>query len=419
MNKSDFPIFKTHPQLVYLDNASTSQKPQVVIDSIADFYTKSNANIHRGIYQLAEEATNKYNYARATTANFLGADFEEIIFTSGTTESINLIAQMILLHNSNTKAKKSILISEMEHHSNLIPWQKVAKRLNWDLEYIKVQKDFTLDYADFEKKLTNTTAVLAITHMSNVLGTINDIETMCDYAKDINPNITTIIDGAQYIPHYKIDIGKQKNIDFYCFSGHKILGPTGIGVMYGKKEILETLEPAKFGGGMISRVEKTTSTWTILPEKFEAGTPNIASAIGLGVAINYIENLDQNKLETHMTKIADYTYTQLSSLPEITLFHSVQDREPFTASTQTSTKYANHSGAVYSFSVKNIHPHDIAQILDRDNIAIRAGHHCTQVLHKETLSITATNRVSLYFYNQTEDIDKLVSSIKKIITKFR
>jgi len=419
MNKSDFPIFKIHPQLVYLDNASTSQKPQVVIDSIADFYTKSNANIHRGIYRLAEEATDKYSDAREIIANFLRVDFEEIVFTSGTTESINLIAQMILLYNFNTKAKKSILISEMEHHSNLVPWQKVAKRLNWDLEYIKVQKDFTLDYADFEKKLTNTTAVLAITHMSNVLGTINNIETMCNYAKDINPNITTVIDGAQYIPHYKFDIGKQKNIDFYCFSGHKTLGPTGIGVMYGKKEILETLEPAKFGGGMISKVEKTTSTWTTLPEKFEAGTPNIASAIGLGVAINYIENLDQNKLRTHMTKIEDYTYTQLSSLPEITLFHLAQDSEPFTASTKTGTKYINSSGAVYSFSVKNIHPHDIAQILDRDNIAIRAGHHCTQVLHKGTLNITATNRVSLCFYNQTEDIDKLVNSLKNIIIKFR
>lgn len=419
MNKSDFPIFKIHPQLVYLDNASTSQKPQVVIDSIADFYTRSNANIHRGIYQLAEEATNKYNNARGILANFLGVDFEEVVFTSGTTESINLIAQMILLHNSNTKAKKSILISEMEHHSNLIPWQKVAERLNWDLEYIKIQDDFTLDNADFEKKLTNKTAVLAITHMSNVLGTINHIETMCDYAKDINPNIITVIDGAQYIPHYKLDIGKQKNIDFYCFSGHKTLGPTGIGVMYGKKEILETLEPAKFGGGMISRVDKTTSTWASLPEKFEAGTPNIASAIGLGVAINYIENLNQNKLKAHMTKMADYTYTQLSSLPEITLFHPTQDTKPFPASTKTSTKYSNSSGAVYSFSIKNIHPHDIAQILDRDNIAIRAGHHCTQVLHKEILNITATNRVSLYFYNQTEDIDKLISSLKNIIIKFR
>lgn len=424
MNKSDFPIFKKHPQLVYLDNAATSQKPQVVIDAVLDFYTNTNANVHRGIHKLAEEATIRYENARDIIAKFLRTDSSEIIFTSGTTESINLIAQMLFeyyvsansTHNHAHKTKQSILISEMEHHANLIPWQKLAEKLGWDLEFIKTTANFQLDEEDLRNKLNRDTAILALTQMSNVLGIINDIETICAFAKSINPDIVTVIDGAQYIPHHKIDLGKQKAIDFYCFSGHKMLGPTGIGVLYGKKAILEQLEPAKFGGGMIAKVEKQNSTWAELPEKFEAGTPHIAGAIGLGAAVNYLNDLDSHKLQNHTKELITYTAKELRSLPEITLFYPSLEENSISVLPNSPT---TSSSTVFSFAVQGIHPHDVAQLLDQDNIAIRAGHHCCQILHRETLQVPATNRASLYFYNETDDIDQLIKSLKKIISKFR
>lgn len=419
MNKSDFPIFKNHPQLAYLDNAATSQKPQIVIDAITDFYTHANANVHRGIHKLAEEATIRYERSRHTIAKFLGTDSSEIIFTSGTTESINLIAQILADHlsrnsghNQSNKTKRSILISEMEHHANLIPWQKLAEKLGWNLEFIKTTPNFQLDEEDLRNKLNPDTAILALTQMSNVLGTINDVEAICTYAKSINPDIVTVIDGAQYIPHHKFDLSEQEDIDFYCFSGHKMLGPTGIGVLYGRKEILQQLEPAKFGGGMIMKVEKQNSTWAELPEKFEAGTPHIAGAVGLGAAVDYINDLDSQKLQTHMVALTAYTAKELQSLPEITLFYPNSDKKEINSSTPSSS-------TVFSFAVQGIHPHDVAQLLDQDDIAIRAGHHCCQILHRETLKVPATNRASLYFYNEKDDIDQLIKSLKKVISRFR
>ncbi len=405
MNKSDFPIFENNPELVYLDNAATSQKPQVVIDAITDFYTHTNANVHRGIHTLAEEATILYENSRYLISNFLGVDSSEIIFTSGTTESINLIAQMLFEHYISSKSrKKTILISEMEHHANLIPWQELAQRLDWDIEYVRVKDNYELDENDLSSKLKPETAIIALSHMSNVLGTIIDATSICKKAKAVNPEIITVIDGAQYIPHHKLDLGSSKDIDFYCFSGHKMLGPTGIGVLYGKKEILEQLEPAKFGGGMISKVERDSSSWAELPEMLEAGTPNIAGAIGLGAAINYLENLDSKELLKHMHELSKYTLNKLQEIPELKLFYPEKQSSVST---------------IFSFAVKGIHPHDVAQLVDNDGIAVRAGHHCCQILHREILKVPATTRVSLYFYNENDDIDKLGNSIKSIVTRFR
>lgn len=402
MNKSDFPIFKNHPKLVYLDNAATSQKPQVVIDAITDFYTNANSNVHRGIHKLAERATILYENSRKTVAGFLGVESDNIVFTSGTTEGINLIVGMIANSPFARKKSQSILLSEMEHHSNIVPWQQLAKKLGWTVEFIKITDEFRLDEDDLKNKLKKDTSVLALTHMSNVLGTINNIEELCSYAKSINPEILTVIDGAQYIPHHKVDLGKLKTVDFYCFSGHKMLGPTGIGVLYGRKELLEQLDPAKFGGGMIAKVERKKSTWAELPEKFEAGTPHIAGAIGLAAAVRYLEKIDRKKLDDHMGELSAYTVESLRSLPEVTLF-------------QPDQKEVN---TIFSFTVKSMHPHDVAQLLDQDDVAIRAGHHCCQILHRETLKIPASCRASIYFYNDKHDIDKLADSLKNIVNRF-
>lgn len=406
MHKSNFPIFTNNPQLVYLDNSATTQKPQVVIDSITNFYSNSNANIHRGIYKLAEKATLLYEKSRGIIADFLGAHASEIIFTSGATESLNLLAYMLLGYFQEKKqANSCILVSEMEHHSNLIPWQIIAKRLGWKLEYIKTKKDFTIDFKDLREKLNRNTVILSLTHMSNVTGTINDIESITKLAKEMNPEIFTVVDGAQFVPHYSINLQIQKNIDFYVFSGHKMFGPTGTGILYGKLELLEQLEPAKYGGGMISEVKRDNSTWGNIPDKFEAGTPNIAGVVGLGTAINYLTSIRSQDLEVYMEELIQYTDTKLRELSELTIYR------PKGKLCKMNT--------IFSFSIPNIHPHDISQLLDNDNIAIRAGHHCCQILHRDILKVPATSRISLCFYNDKSDIDKLSSSLKSIIKRFK
>lgn len=405
MNKSDFPIFDAYPNLVYLDNAATSQKPQVVIDSLTDFYKTSNANVHRGIHKLAEKATLAYEDSRQTVANYLSVNSQEIIFASGTTESINLVSNMLTLANKNLKGKKTILVTEMEHHSNLLPWQHMCDELDWQIDYIRLTSNFRLDIEDLKEKLNNNNvAVFAFTHMSNVLGTINDVSEICRIIKEISKETITVVDGAQYIPHSRFDLGQNQDVDFYVFSGHKMLGPTGIGVLFGRKQLLNTLEPIKRGGGMISKVTKMASTWADSPEKFEAGTPNIADAVGLGSAIKYIESLDPEKLKQHMSELTTYTYQKLSEISEIKIY---------------GPKLDSDRGPVFSFTVEGIHPHDLAQLLDQDDIAIRAGHHCAQILHKDVLHISASNRVSLMFYNSTADIDRLSQSLKAAIVKFK
>ena len=405
MKKSDFPIFDTYPNLVYLDNAATSQKPQIIIDTISDFYKTSNANVHRGIHKLAEKATLAYEESRRTIADYLNVYTNEVLFTSGTTESLNLVSNMLTLANKNVEMKRTVLVTEMEHHSNLLPWQHMCEELGWQIEYLGLTADFKLDIEDLRIKLRkNDVAIFAFTHMSNVLGTINDVSKICKVVKELTKETITVVDGAQYLPHARFNLGQNQDIDFYAFSGHKMLGPTGVGVLFGRQEMLNKLEPVKRGGGMISVVNKTAATWAESPEKFEAGTPNIADAIGLGIAIEYLKALDPGILKQHMSELTAYTYEKLTEIHEIKLFGPQMGFE---------------RGPVFSFTVEGIHPHDLAQILDHDDIAIRAGHHCTQILHREVLHIPASNRASLMFYNSTSDIDRLSESLKAAIIKFK
>lgn len=405
MLKSDFPIFKNNPDLVYLDNSATTHKPQVVIDSMVDYYGNYNSNVHRGIHKLAEKATLEFENSRNNIAKFIGARPEEIIFTSGTTESMNLLAQVIFEYFKDSKGKRTILLSEMEHHSNILPWMLLAGKLGWEIDYVKLTDEFNLDLDDlFDKIYEQDVSILSLTHMSNVLGTINNLDEIFSRAKTISPDTFCIGDGAQYVPHHKIDLSRSTSIDFYAFSGHKIMGPTGIGVLYGKKELLEKLNTSKVGGGMISTVKRNSFTAAELPEKFEAGTPNIAGAIGLSKAVDYLKRQDTLEIEKHMSELIKFTINEFKDVNELTLY---------------GPQNPDNRGPVFSFSIEGIHPHDIAQILDQDDIAIRAGHHCCQILHRETLKIPASARASLYIYNDIEDVKRLSDSIKKLITQFK
>lgn len=395
MNKNDFPIFTTYPELVYLDSAATSQKPQMVIDALTDFYTKTNSNVHRGLYKLSEAATQTYEAARQTTADFVGAKAEEIIFTSGTTQGINMVAlgfgpQVI-------KADEIILSTLMEHHSNILPWQLLAKNSGAKIDYVSLTPDFRLDLADLEKKLTGgKVRFFALTHMSNVLGTINPVKEIISLVRRLSPETIIAVDAAQSVPHFKVDV-KDLDVDFLTFSGHKMFGPTGIGVLYGKQENLEFFEPYFRGGGMIKKVERESATWEDLPAKFEAGTPDIAGAIGLAAAIKYIQSLGWEKIISHETELLNYALEKLREVPGLSLFG------PATSEGR---------GGVISINLENIHAHDLAQILDESNVAVRAGHHCNQLLMREVLDIPATARISLHIYNTNEDIDRLTAALK-------
>lgn len=404
MDKTDFPIFKTYPSLVYLDNAATSQKPVQVISAIQDYYASSNANVHRGIYSLSEKATQEYEKARTTVAQFLNAQHNEIIFTSGTTDSINLLANSLFDYFTGQR-DKTILLTESEHHSNILPWQLLATRLGWKIEYVKITSEFDIDVNDLQDKLsTLDVAVFAYSQSSNVLGTIVNMSDINKLVRELSENTVIVVDGAQYIPHKSVDLSDQYSPDFYAFSGHKMLGPTGIGVLFGKENWLEKVTPSKQGGGMIEKVNRTSATFTKPPIKFEAGTPNIAGAIGLNAAIDYINNIDHNQLDHDMTQLTDYFLEKLIEIPEMKLFGKTESKNRL---------------PVFSFEVQNIHPHDIAQLLDTHNIAIRAGHHCTQILHREVLNSSASSRVSLYIYNDKKDIDKFFEAIKIVISTFK
>jgi|TARA_Y100000034_G_scaffold55831_1_gene68376 cysteine desulfurase/selenocysteine lyase len=396
MNKEDFPIFQNHKDLVYLDNASTTQKPKQVINAIKEFYETSNANIHRGIYKLSQKATEKYNDSRKIIAKFINASQKEIIFTKSTTEGINLLAYII--DSIIPKEKDEIVLTEMEHHSNLVPWQELAKRKNMKLKFIKVRDDFTLDMEDAKRKITNKTAILSVVHISNSLGTINPVKELIKIGKE--KEAITIIDAAQSVPHMKVDV-KNIDCDFLVFSGHKILGPLGIGVLYGKEHLLEKLQPFNFGGGMIKRVSLENAEWDSIPEKFEAGTQNIAGAVELAEAIKYIEEIGIENIEKKEKELMKYALEKIKDIKDIKIYNPGIE----------------NSAGILSFNLKNIHPHDIASLLDDYEIAIRAGHHCTMPLMKK-LGISGTARASFYFYNTFEDIDKFVKALNKINEKF-
>lgn len=388
--KRDFPIFQDS-DLVYLDNAATTQKPGIVIETIKSLYQEANANVHRAIYSLGTEATNRFETARLKISKFINAPSEkEIIFTGGTTGSINLLARSI---GNTLRPGDEILISEMEHHSNIVPWQLTVQRTGAVLKYIPINKNGELDISDPEKYFTPQTKIVSLTHMSNVLGTINPVKKLARMAHNVGA--VFIVDGAQGVPHMKVDV-QDLECDFYTFSGHKMLGPTGVGILWGEMGQLENMDPFMGGGEMIDVVTMESSTWNSVPYKFEAGTPNFAQAVGLGAAVDYLENITMEKVAEHEQELTIYALTKLGKIDGLHLYGNPPKR-----------------GGVISFNLENIHPHDLAQFLNEDNIAIRVGHHCAQPLLK-TLGETATARMSFYIYNDESDIDKFCHSLHSI-----
>lgn len=392
--REDFPILQrkiNDQSLIYMDNAATTQKPKQVIQAISHFYENYNANVYRGVHTLSGEATEFYEDSRQKVANFINArQKEEIIFTRGTTESLNHLAQILA---PKIEAGDEILLTYMEHHSNIIPWQQLAQKKKAKLVYVDITKDGTIDLEDYKSKLNQKTKIVSFTHVSNILGTINPIQKMTEFAHE--KDAIVIVDGAQAVPHFKIDVQKL-NIDFYVFSGHKMLAPTGIGVIYGKKEWLEKLEPAEFGGEMIELVKEEKSTWAGLPNKFEAGTPNISGAIGLGTAIDYLNAMGMENIKNYESELLKYLYEKLREIDGITIYGPKDLKE--------------HSGVI-SFNLDDIHPHDLATALDLEGIAIRAGHHCGQLLMRK-LNVIATSRISLYFYNTKAEVDQVIQALK-------
>ena len=395
-HKKDFPIFKNSKNLIYLDNASTTQKPRQVIKSIVDSYETTNANIHRGIYDLSQKATRKYDDARALIAKFISASHEEIIFTRSTTESLNFLSYV--LDSIIPEGKNEILLTEMEHHSNLVPWQQLARRKNMKLKFIKMKSDFTLDLQDAKNKITYKTAIVSITHVSNSLGTINPVKEIFEMAK--RKNSMTILDAAQSAGHMKIDV-KKIGCDFLAFSGHKVYGPTGIGVLYGKKDVLKIIPPFQFGGDMIKAVTFNGAEWNTIPERFEAGTQNIEGAIALGEAIRYVENIGLKKIEKHERELLAYALEEMKKVEGINVYNPG----------------IKNSSGIISFNIKGVHSHDVISLLDDCEIAARGGHHCTMPLMK-ILGIPGTARVSFGIYNTKKDVDALVLALKKINGKF-
>jgi cysteine desulfurase/selenocysteine lyase len=395
--KKDFPIFnrsiKVNKPLVYLDSAATSQKPTAVINAMNAFYENSNANIHRGIHTLAEEATFLYEAARERIAHFIGAaEPAEVIYTRNATESINLVAAT--WGSKNLKSGDLVVLTEMEHHSNLVPWYIAAEKQGFLIEFIKVDDSGLLNMTSFEALLVKEPKLVAFTHMSNVLGTINPAKEMVEKAHQAGAVV--LIDGAQAVPHFNVNV-TEIDADFYAFSAHKMCGPTGIGVLHGKKEILQEIPPYMGGGEMIKKVTFAGFTANELPHKFEAGTPAIAEAIGFGTAVDYLGSIGMNDIETHEKKVTRYAMDLLSAFDDINLIGPRADKK----------------GGVVSFVMDGVHPHDIAQILDSEGIAVRAGHHCAMPLH-ERLNIIATTRASFYLYNTKKDVDLLLKGLDKV-----
>ena len=391
---ADFPILdqKVNDEpLVYLDNAATTQKPKQVLAAIENYYQKDNANVHRGVHSLAERATKSYEAARDKVARFIKASSSrEVIFTRGTTTSLNWLANYAA---ESLQAGDEVLISVMEHHSNLIPWQEACKKTGAKLVYVYL-KDGCLDMDDLRAKLTSKTKFVALAHVSNVLGTINPIKEIAGLAHQVGALL--VVDGAQSAPHMKIDV-QDLDVDFFAFSGHKMAGPTGIGVLYGKEKYLQLMSPVEFGGEMIDFVYEQEATWKELPWKFEAGTPNIAGAIGLGAAIDYLEEVGMEAVEAHERELMNYLFPKLQAMEGLTIYGS-QD-------------LARRSGVI-SFNLDGLHPHDVATALDYEGVAVRAGHHCAQPL-LAYLDLPATVRASFYIYNSKADCDKLLDALEK------
>jgi cysteine desulfurase/selenocysteine lyase len=392
--KAEFPILHQdingHP-LVYLDNAATTQKPRSVIEAIKRYYEWDNANVHRGVHTLGSRATDAYEGAREKVARFLNAaSTREIIFTRGTTTALNIVASGYA--RQTLREGDEIVITPMEHHSNLIPWQQAAKATGATLKYIPLQPDGTITLADVEATVTERTKIVSITYVSNVLGTVNPIAKIAEIAH--RKGAIIVVDGAQSTPHLKVDV-RALDVDFYAFSGHKMCGPTGIGALYGKEQILERMEPIEFGGEMIDFVELYDSTWKELPWKFEGGTPMIAGAVGLGAAIDFLEQVGLSNIDQHEKKLTRYAMDRLSSIEGLTIYGPREER-----------------AGLVTFNLGDVHPHDVATVLDTEGIAVRAGHHCCQPLMR-WLQVSATARASFYLYNNEQDVDRLVEALVK------
>lgn len=400
--RADFPILArplpNGATLTYLDNGATAQKPHAVINKLREIYETCTANAHRGIHQLGDRVTVELEAAREKIRDFLNAaDAAEIVFTSGTTMSINLVAHA--WGRKFLKTGDEILLNEMEHHANLVPWQQTAKATGAKLRFIPLTADGRLDASHFDRLITSRTKLVAVTAMSNVLGTINPIRELASRAKSVGAVI--LVDGAQSVPHMLTDV-RDPAIDFLAFSGHKLYGPTGIGVLYGRRELLEAMDPFLCGGNMINEVHLESSTWGDLPSKFEAGTIPITEAIGLGAAIDYVQAIGFESIHTQESKLLERALRLLPQLPGVTVYGPT----------------AEHRGAIVSFTVEKVHPHDLADLLDQKGVAVRAGHHCTMPLH-DWLDVSATARASFAFYNTEAEVDALIDAIHYARHKFR
>ena len=418
--RADFPILERKingKPLVYLDSAATSQKPKQVLEAICNYYENHNANVHRGVHTLSVEATEAYEDARKKVADFIGANSQEVIFTRNATEAINLVAYA--WGRLNISKGDEIVLTVAEHHSNFVPWQQLVLENGGVLKIVPIRAaqgkpideaaqgkpiddEGEVDLLAFKNALTRKTKLVTFFHVSNVLGTINDVKHLALVVRRLAPQAIVLVDGAQAVPHMKVDV-KKLGCDFYVFTGHKMLGPTGIGVLWGKREILERMPPFLFGGEMISKVSAKVSTWNELPWKFEAGTPNIAGAIGLGAAVDYLNKIGIDEVRKHEIELVKYALERLLGDRAIRLLGPLD---------------ANKRGGVIAFNVGAVHAHDVASILDSEGIAVRSGHHCAQPL-MEFLGIESTARASFYLYNTKEDVDKLVDGIEKVKKIFR
>lgn len=393
--RADFPILEREVnghQLVYLDSAATTQKPQSVLDAMDDYYRFHNANVHRGAHTLAVEATEMYEGARAKVAGFIGAETDQLVFTRGTTTALNYIAYGWGLNH--LKAGDKILVTVMEHHANLVPWQLISRYTGAELVYLELNDDLTVDVSSLDRILTDDIAIIAFSGMSNVTGALGPIDVLTDAARSVGA--ISVLDGAQLVPHTPVDV-TELGVDFLAFSAHKMLGPTGIGALWGRAERLEEMEPTEGGGEMINTVDRHSSTWAPVPHKFEAGTPPIAEAVGFGAAVDYLDAVGMDVIAAHEGELTAIALERLSEIPDLTIYGPKD--------------IAKRGGAV-SFELGDIHPHDIATILDQDGIAVRAGHHCAKPLMKY-LNIPATARASFYLYNVPEEVDALVESLHK------
>ncbi len=399
--RKDFPILGRELRdgvgLTYLDSTATSQKPLAVIEAMNDYYRRSNANIHRGVHALAEEATAMYEEARGKIAKFINAESaRQVIYTRNTTEAINLVAYTWA--RANLKQGDLVILTEMEHHSNLVPWHILQAERGIELDFIPVTEDGLLDLDAYKSLLDRRPKLVSFTHMSNVLGTINPAAEIIRMAHEAGA--ITVVDGAQSVPHLSVDV-QSLDADFYAFSAHKMCGPTGIGALYGKAALLESMPPFLGGGDMIKEVKLRSFRPNTLPHKFEAGTPAIAEAVGFGAAVDYLTKVGMDKIAAHEHEITEYAIERLEEIPGVKVFGPSADKK----------------GGVTAFTLDGVHPHDVAQILDRDGIAVRAGHHCAQPLH-EKFRIPATSRASFYLYNTKEEVDLLVNGIYKVKEMF-